>query len=81
MRVSTSTNILYERINGENIDQRTAIRLCAEAGYQVLDFCFHDAVTLKSGFLTDRWQSYMEEMKRTGEACGVEFALGHAVVV
>ncbi len=80
MRVSTSTNILYERINGENIDQRTAIRLCAEAGYQVLDFCFHDAVTLKSGFLTDRWQSYMEEMKRTGEACGVEFALGHAVV-
>lgn len=30
--------------------------------------------------LIDRWQSYMEEMKRTGEACGVEFALGHAVV-
>ncbi|CUP01592.1 MULTISPECIES: sugar phosphate isomerase/epimerase family protein [Hungatella] len=80
MKVSTSTNILFERMSDSNIDQKTAIRLCAEAGYQILDFCFHDAVTSETDFLTDRWQSYMEEIKRTGKEKGVKFPLGHAVI-
>lgn len=80
MRLSTSTNILYERINGEPVAQETSIRLCAQAGYEVLDFCFHDSVTSKSRFVTDQWQEYVNEMRHLGEGCGVEFPLGHSVV-
>ena len=80
MKLSTSTNMVFERINMEPVEQRTAIELCARAGYRVLDFCFHDLITYESPFLDDRWEAYTEQMIETAHNCGVTFEQGHANV-
>ena len=80
MKLSTSTNMVFERINMEPVEQRTAIELCARAGYRVLDFCFHDLITYESPFLDDRREAYTEQMIETAHNCGVTFEQGHANV-
>ena len=50
MKLSTSTNMVFERINMEPISQERGILLCVQAGYRVFDFCFHDLITFKSPF-------------------------------
>ena len=80
MKLSTSTNMLFERINMEAVEQKTAIELCAKAGYRVLDFCFHDLITYQSPFLDERWEAYTEEMIETAEREGVTFEQGHSNV-
>lgn len=80
MRLSTSTNMLFERIGMEPVEQKTAIELCAGAGYEVLDFCFHDLITYASPFLGDLWESYTEQMRETADGAGVSFGQAHANV-
>ncbi len=80
MKLSTSTNMLFERIGMERVEQKTAIELCAQAGYQVLDFCFHDLITYESPFLGDGWETYTQQMINTAGRCGVVFEQGHANV-
>lgn len=78
MRLATSTNILFERPNKQHYPIENSIRLCAEAGYQVLDFCFHDLTTYSSPFMGAEWKFYLEGLRELGETCGVEFSQGHA---
>lgn len=80
MRLSTSTNMLFERIGMEPVEQKTAIELCSGAGYEVLDFCFHDLITYESPFLGDSWEAYTEQMIETADRCGVQFGQAHANV-
>ena len=80
MKLSTSTNMLFERINMDFVEQKTAIRLCAQAGYKVLDFCFHDLITYQSPFIDDRWEKYIEEMTELASNFGVVYGQGHANV-
>lgn len=80
MRLSTSTNMLFERIGMERVEQKTAIELCAKSGYQVLDFCFHDLITYDSPFLGDGWEMYIQQMIETAGRCGAVFEQGHANV-
>lgn len=80
MELSTSTNILFERIGMEPVEQKTAIELCARAGYRVLDFCFHDLITYDSPFLGDGWERYTELMIQTAKDCGIVYGQAHANV-
>lgn len=80
MKLSTSTNMLFERIGMEPVEQKTAIELCARAGYRVLDFCFHDLITYKSPFLDEGWEEYTQQMIDTAGRCGVAYEQGHANV-
>lgn len=80
MKLSTSTNMLFERIGMEPVEQKTAIRLCADAGYEVLDFCFHDLITYKSPFLEDEWEQYTQLMIETALKEGITYGQGHANV-
>lgn len=80
MKLSTSTNMLFERINMEPVEQKTAVKLCAEAGYKVLDFCFHDLITYQSPFLDERWEAYTEMMAETVSGLGMTCGQGHANV-
>lgn len=80
MKLSTSTNMLFERIGMEPVEQKTAIELCARAGYQVLDFCFHDLITYDSPFLGDGWEQYIQQMIETAGKWGAVFEQGHANV-
>lgn len=80
MELSTSTNILFERVGMEPVEQKTAIELCARAGYRVLDFCFHDLITYDSPFLGDEWERYTELMIQTAKDCGIVYGQAHANV-
>lgn len=80
MRLSTSTNILFERTYGNPIDPIECMKLCKKAGYDVLDFCFHDLTTYNSEFMIGNWETYMHKVKNTADGLGIEFSQGHAVV-
>lgn len=80
MKLSTSTNILFERENGEHIEQAKAIELCAKAGYKILDFCFHDLITYKSPFLEEKWEKYIDLMIETANKNNICFGQSHAIV-
>ncbi len=80
MELSVSTNILFERTNGEFISQKEAIEICAESGYKVIDFCFHDLITYDSPFKGKNWKEYFIEMRDFGDKLGVRFEQGHAIV-
>ena len=71
MKLSTSTNMVFERINMEPISQKRGILLCVQAGYRVFDFCFHDLITFKSSFLDERWEAYTERMCALKEEHGL----------
>ena len=80
MRLSTSTNILFERQNQAPINPSETMVICKNAGFEVLDFCFHDLSTYQNDFLTDSWQDYFKKCKEKADEIGVEFSQGHAVV-
>lgn len=80
MKLSTSTNMLFERIGMEPVEQKTAIALCARAGYEVLDFCFHDLTTYDSPFLCKNWESYTELMIQAACEWKVSYGQAHAIV-
>ncbi|KAF1299394.1 hypothetical protein BAU15_01735 [Enterococcus sp. JM4C] len=80
MRLSTSTNILFERTYEKPVDPLDCMEICQKAGFEVLDFCFHDLTTYDSEFMTDNWRFYMERVKAKADQLGIEFSQGHAVV-
>lgn len=80
MRLSTSTNILFERQNQAPINPLETMVICKNAGFEVLDFCFHDLSTYQNDFLTDSWQDYFKKCKEKADEIGIEFSQGHAVV-
>lgn len=80
MRLATSTSILFERAHGEPIEPSICLKICAEAGYRVMDFCFHDLTTFDSPFLGDDWQEYLSELRVLADSYQIEFSQGHAIV-
>jgi sugar phosphate isomerase/epimerase len=80
MILSTSTNTLYERADGSRIPVEESIRQCAAAGYQTLDFCFVDQITMKTSFLGDHWKEYLLSLRKLAEDLGVTFVQSHGVL-
>lgn len=78
MRLSTSTNIVFNRPDGRKAPIQESIRLCAEAGYRVMDMNFHDCTTFRLPFTSDSWKSWIYDVKETAERNGVEFSQAHS---
>ena len=78
MRLSTSTNIVFNRPDGSKASIQDSIRLCSEAGYKVMDMNFHDCTTFKFPFTTDNWKPWLEDVKKTADDCGIEFSQAHS---
>jgi len=80
MRLSTSTNLIFERADGSYVPVKESIRLCSEAGYQVLDFCFQDLLVSNSFFLEKAWKEGIQDILAFSQSKGIVFSQGHAVV-
>ncbi len=78
MRLSTSTNIYFNRPDGSKEPIENIIRLCAKAGYRVMDMNFYDCTTFRMPFVTDEWDAWIKMIKETADACSVTFSQGHA---
>lgn len=79
MRLCTSTNILFERPNGQRMPVAESIRRCVKAGYKYLDFCFVDQVftPFKTPFTSDEWEPYMRKIIDDALNLGVSFLQAH----
>ncbi|MDR1766751.1 MAG: sugar phosphate isomerase/epimerase [Lachnospiraceae bacterium] len=77
MRLSTSTNIVAFNPGRERNGYEFCVKLCAQAGYRVLDLNFCEAMNPDSRMRGDGWEEYVEEIGELGAGCGVEFAQCH----
>lgn len=78
MRLSTSTNIYFNRPAGRKAEIKDSIRLCARAGYRVMDMNFYDCTTFGLPFVTARWEHWINEIKAEANQCQMEFNQAHA---
>lgn len=78
MRLSTSTNIYFNRPGNVKAQIEDSVRLCAQAGYRVMDMNFYDCTTFRLPFVTDRWEAWIHRIKDTAEQWGVEFSQAHS---
>lgn len=77
MRLSTSTNIVFNRPDGHKASIQESIRLCSTAGYKVMDMNFHDCTTFKFPFVTENWRLWLDDVLKTATDCGIEFSQCH----
>lgn len=77
MKLCTSTNTLYERADGTRVPVDECVKLCAEAGYREMDFCFVDQVFGKTEFLGTRWEAHVDSYRALAEKLGVAFTQSH----
>lgn len=78
MRLSTSTNIYFNRPNGTKAGIEDSIRRCAAAGYQVMDLNFHDCTTFKLPFVGNEHKKWIDNVAETALSCGVVFSQAHS---
>ena len=78
MRLSTSTNIYFNRPNNVKAKIQDSVSLCAEAGYKVMDMNFFDCTTFKLPFVTDEWEKWIYDIKELSEKKQIEFSQAHA---
>lgn len=80
MRLSTSTNIYFNRPDGSKAEITRSIQLCAEAGYRVMDMNFHDCVTFGNRFAGsgDDYRTWLDGVLEQKEVSGVVFSQAHA---
>lgn len=78
MRLSTSTNIYFNRPDGSKAEIANSIMRCAQAGYRVMDMNFHDCCTFRNGFVTEHYQDWLEEIALCARNFGVKFSQAHA---
>ncbi len=78
MRLSTSTNIYFNRPDGTKAPITDSIRFCAEAGYKVMDMNFHDCTTFATDFRTSNWENWLAEIKEATQQNNIGFSQAHA---
>lgn len=78
MKISTSTNIYYNRPNDVKTKIEDIIVRCSEAGYKILDFNFHDLSMFDSKFQTDEWEIWLESLTKVAKDHNIKFKYGHS---
>lgn len=78
MRLSTSTNIFFNRPDGSKAPIEESIRLCADAGYHVMDINFHDCTTFRLPFVTNQYEYWLEGIEKLAAERGIEFSQAHS---
>lgn len=78
MRLSTSTNILYNRGDLPFIPRIESVRRCAAAGYRVMDIDFCSGIARDDYELKrDNWESWVDELGEAAAKSGVSFSQSH----
>ena len=78
MRLSTSTNLLfYTRQPRQIIGAEACARLCAQAGYRVLDINCCENADPGCPLTQDDWEQWAPRLRRQADALGVTFSQSH----
>lgn len=78
MKLATSTNIFFNRPNGQKASLEECLRYCGEAGYKRMDISFLDYCNFKAPFVDDDYQKWIEKIMSIADSYGIVFSQGHA---
>lgn len=80
MRLSTSTNIYFNRPDGTKATIEKSIEHCSQAGYRVMDLNLHDCATFKTPFVESEkiWRSWLEGIQACALKSNIEFSQAHS---
>lgn len=78
MRLSTSTNIYFNRPDGSTVSIQDSVKACAAAGYRVMDLNFYDCTTFRTPFIDSSWRSWAEGIAQLAKEQDVVFSQAHA---
>lgn len=78
MRLSTSSNIVFERPDGTIASMQEMMRYAKEAGFDTLDISFYDWALPHSPFLTEDWRRWIDGVAEEKERLGMRFGQSHA---
>ncbi len=78
MKLSTSSNIVFDRPEGPFFHMDRMMRYAKEAGFDTLDISFYDWALPGSPFLTDEWKKWIDQVAEEKERLGMRFGQSHA---
>lgn len=78
MRLSTSTNIYFNRPDGTKGSFEKCIHICGQAGFKNMDISFLDYTNFKSPFVTDNYEKWVDEALEIANSYGIHFGQAHA---
>ena len=64
MKLSTSTNIVFERPDKSIMPMEEMMELAFAAGFDTFDISFYDWSLPHSPFLTDQWEKWLARIER-----------------
>lgn len=80
LKLSTSTNIYFERRDADMIPVDETLRQCAAAGFQYLDFGFAELSLVSKRFHGEQWRQEIQEYIDLADKLGLEFVQAHATI-
>ena len=75
MKLSTSSNIVFDRPEGPFFHMDRMMRYAKEAGFDTLDISFYDWALPGSPFLTDEWKKWIDQVAEEKERLGLDRAM------
>jgi sugar phosphate isomerase/epimerase len=70
--------MVFNRPQGRKARIEDCIRLCADAGYTVMDMNFHDCAVFETPLWYDSWESWIHGINEAARRYGVEFSQAHS---
>ena len=77
MRLSTSTNIYLRRPGNRFAEIEESMKVCAKAGFRVMDLNFYDATSFHLEFMSPAWESWAKRVKDLAAELGIEYSQAH----
>ena len=78
MRLSTSSNIYFNRADGTKGRLEDCVRYCGEAGYRRMDLSFLDYCNFRFPIVTDHYLQWIDRIVNIAAAYDITFGQAHA---
>lgn len=78
MRLSTSTNIYFNRPDGSKGSLEKCIHYCGRGGFKNMDISFLDYTNFRSPFVTDDYLKWVDQALQIADSYGIRFGQAHA---
>ena len=78
MRLSTSTNIYFNRPDGSKGSIEKCIHYCGQGGFKNMDISFLDYANFRFPFVTDDYLQWVDNAIQIADTYGIRFGQAHA---
>ena len=78
MRLSTSSNIYFNRPSGSKGSLFDCIHYCGQGGFRNMDISFLDYANFQAPFVTDAYLQWVDQALEIADLYGIQFGQAHA---